>query len=455
MRIWCRVLLMVITLSFVACNRKKEPSGPAGLEGASCLQVDSTSRYSATIEGDSIVVTYYANDMVDTTSLYSTEVIAEELGVESKVNYTEQEAKTLEQVIIPIEVNMPVETPIVAKADKPDTICHRTECEGDSVKRVDSEESVDVVDTMDVVCVVVEIDTLVVSDSIVVDSISIADTISVTDSIVVTDVAVTDTISLIDTIATKVLADSVDLVGEQMIVEDSVDESYVVRRGMIHRDATQSLFVPKGQWMLGGQVGWNQWNNENISYLLLENLSFKCHSFVVSPYLGYSFANNLMVGYRFSYKRGYLNVDEVSLGVGDGLSFSLTDFYSVYHSYKNSLFLRSYLPIGDSKIFGFLGELQLNYSFTEGKSTMGRDDLLRGVYQNTHAIGVGLGGGLSVFLADFVAAEVMLNVGGCDYKWGYQNIKEIDKKDEGRLNRSSADFKIDLFSIKFGLTFYL
>jgi hypothetical protein len=49
----------------------------------------------------------------------------------------------------------------------------------------------------------------------------------------------------------------------------------------------------------------------------------------------------------------------------------------------------------------------------------------------------------------------MLNVGGCDYKWGYQNIKEIDKKDNGSLNSSSADFKIDLFSIKFGLTFYL
>ena len=412
---------MVITLSFVACNRKKEPSGPAGLEGASCLQVDSTSRYSATIEGDSIVVTYYANDMVDTTSLHSTEVAAEELVSESKVDYTEQETKTPERAIILSEVNMPAETPIVAKAEAPDTTNLRAASEIDSIKPVDSVEIVGIIDTLDVVDMV----------------------------------EVIDTIELIDSIVSTALVDTVNIVEEHVPIEDSVDESYVVRRGMIHRDATQSLFVPKGQWMLGGQVGWNQWNNENISYLLLENLSFKCHSFVVSPYLGYSFANNLMVGYRFSYKRGYLNVDEVGLGLGEGLSLSITDFYSVYHSYKNSLFLRSYLPIGESKIFGFLGELQLNYSFTEGKSTMGRDDLLRGVYQNTHAIGVGLGGGLSVFLADFVAAEVMLNVGGCDYKWGYQNIKEIDKKDKGRLNRSSADFKIDLFSIKFGLTFYL
>jgi hypothetical protein len=146
---------------------------------------------------------------------------------------------------------------------------------------------------------------------------------------------------------------------------------------------------------------------------------------------------------------------ELGLGLGDGLSLSLKDFYYLQHNYKNSLFLRSYIPIGESKIFGLFGELQLNHTFSEWKCTMGRDELLQGVYQNTHAVGIGLGGGMVVFLTDFAAAEVMLNVGGCDYKWGYQSIKKIDKIDEGRLSRSSADFRIDLFSIKFGLTFYL
>lgn len=417
MRIWCRVFLMVITLSFVACNRKKEPSNP-GLEGALCLQVDSTSRYSTAIEGDSVVVTYYANDMVDTTSLHGAEVATEKLMPESKVNYTGQETETLGQVSIPGEVLMPTESPVAEKFDKYDRIFHHVASKTDSIKQIE--------------CV----DTLKIIDSI--DSIVLVDTIGIADEFMSHDI----------------FEECIDL----CLQEDSIcyeKESYIVRRGMMHRDATASLFVPKRQWMFGGQVGWNQWNNENISYLLFENLNFKCHSFVVSPYLGYSFANNLMVGYRFSYKRGYLNVDEVGLGLGEGLSLSITDFYSVYHTYKNSLFLRSYLPIGESKIFGLLGELQLNYSFTEGKSSMGREELLQGVYQNTHTVGLGLGGGLAVFLTDFAAAEVMLNVGGCDYKWGNQSIKKIDKKDEGRLCRSNADFRIDLFSIKFGLTFYL
>jgi hypothetical protein len=189
--------------------------------------------------------------------------------------------------------------------------------------------------------------------------------------------------------------------------------------------------------------------------VLLNTLNIQGHSFSAGPYLGYFFAKNMAVGYRFSYKRNYLNMGEVGLGLGDGLSFSLSDFYYLQHSYKNSLFLRSYIPIGESKIFGLFGELQLNYTFSEGKNTMGKDDQLTGVYDNNHSLGLGLGGGLVVFLTDFAAAEVMLNVGGYNFKWGYQSIKDLDAIDKGSLNRSGANFKMDLFSIKFGLTFYL
>jgi hypothetical protein len=63
-----------------------------------------------------------------------------------------------------------------------------------------------------------------------------------------------------------------------------------------------------------------------------------------------------------------------------------------------------------------------------------------------------LGGGMVVFLADHVAAEVMLNVGGYRVKWGAQNTNNIE---EGRITSSGANFKIDLFSIKFGVTYFL
>ena len=232
-------------------------------------------------------------------------------------------------------------------------------------------------------------------------------------------------------------------------------EDYVEQRGMIRRDATKALFIPKGQWMVGGQVGWNQWNNDNLSFLVLENLNFQGRTFSAGPYFGYFFAKNMAVGGRFSYKQNYLNLGEVGMGLGEGLSFAVEDFYYLQQSYKSTVFLRSYIPIGESKIFGLFGELQFNYTFSEGKNTMGEKDKLTGVYDNHHSVGLGLGGGLVVFLTDFAAAEVMLNVGGYDFKWGYQSIKEIDEIRNGSQNSSNANFKMDLFSIKFGLTFYL
>ena len=54
--------------------------------------------------------------------------------------------------------------------------------------------------------------------------------------------------------------------------------------------------------------------------------------------------------------------------------------------------------------------------------------------------------------ADFAAAEVMLNVGGYRFKWGKQNTNNIE---EGKVNSSGANFRINLFSIKFGVTYYL
>ncbi len=233
--------------------------------------------------------------------------------------------------------------------------------------------------------------------------------------------------------------------------DDKVD-AYVAQRGMIRRDATKTLFIPKGQWMLGTQVGWNQWNNENLNYLVLKDINFQGHSFSVGPTLGYFFTKNMAVGARFSYKRNYFDVGGIGLNLGDDLTFSLSNFGYLQHNYKSTAFLRSYIPIADSKIFGLFGEFQLNYTFSEGKNGTGLDDMSTGVYEKINSFGVGLAGGLVVFLTDFAAAEVMLNVGGGEIKWGEQNINNIEK---GILNNSGATFRIDLFSIKFGLTFYL
>lgn len=229
-------------------------------------------------------------------------------------------------------------------------------------------------------------------------------------------------------------------------------KSYAEERGMITRDAMKNVFIPKGQWMVGGQVAWNQWNNDNLNYLVLKDINFEGYTFSAGPYLGYFFTNNLAVGARFDYKRYYLNLGEMDLNLGEDLNISLKDLYYLQHNYESTIFLRSYLPIGKSKIFGLFGELQLSYTFSEGRNTTGKDDTFTAVYEKVHNMEIGLGGGMAVFLTDYLAAEVMLNVGGYRFKWGKQNTNNIE---EGKVNSSGANFRINLFSIKFGVTYYL
>lgn len=235
-------------------------------------------------------------------------------------------------------------------------------------------------------------------------------------------------------------------------VGKSAKKTYAQERGMISRDASKTVFIPKGQWMLGGQVAWNQWNNDNLNYLVLKDINFEGYTFSAGPYFGYFFANNMAVGGRFSYKRYFFNLGEFDLNLGDDFNIGLKDLYYLQHNYESTLFVRSYLPLGNSKIFGLFGEFQLNYIFAEGKNSTGRDETFTGVYECTHNLEIGLGGGMVVFLADHVAAEVMLNVGGYRVKWGSQNTNNIE---EGRITSSGANFKIDLFSIKFGVTYFL
>lgn len=228
--------------------------------------------------------------------------------------------------------------------------------------------------------------------------------------------------------------------------------SYAERRGMISRDAVKTVFIPKGQWMVGGQIAWNQWNNDNLNYLVLKDINFEGYTFSAGPYLGYFFTNNMAVGARFSYKRYYLNLGEFDLNLGEDFNIGMKDLYYLQHNYESTLFLRSYLPLGKSKVFGLFGELQLNYTYSEGKNSTGVDETYSSTYESVNNMEIGLGGGMVVFITDYMAAEVMLNVGGYRFKWGKQNTNNIE---EGKLNSSGANFRINLFSIKFGVTYYL
>lgn len=220
----------------------------------------------------------------------------------------------------------------------------------------------------------------------------------------------------------------------------------------IDRDALKSVFIPKGQWMVGGDISWNEWDRDNLNYVVLKNIEFEGHTFSAGPYFGYFVANNIALGLRFNYNRYFFNLGKFDLDLGEDLNISLNDLYYLEHSYQSTAFMRSYMPIGQSKVFGFFGELRLTHGYTEGKNTTGKGDALSGTYETINSLQLGLCPGLTVFVTDFMASEVSLNMGGYRVKWGKQRTNQVE---DGKVRQSGANFKINLFSINLGVTFYL
>ena len=77
---------------------------------------------------------------------------------------------------------------------------------------------------------------------------------------------------------------------------------------------------------------------------------------------------------------------------------------------------------------------------------------MSGTYQNIYEFQLGLAPGLAAFVTNEMAIEVSVGVLGFDYK----KIEQItDQTYKGSYTKSSANFKIDIFSINIGVAFYV
>lgn len=227
--------------------------------------------------------------------------------------------------------------------------------------------------------------------------------------------------------------------------------SVCAQRGF-DRAIKSSLFVPKGTWMGGCSFSYSEQTNDNYKFLVLKDIKAEGYSFKVSPFAGYFFADNMAAGVRLNYSRTYIDIGNLNLGLGDDLSFDIKDYKYLEHSVYASGFLRTYMGLGNSKVFGFFNELRLIYGYGQGKTTSGVEKDLTGTYQYIHNLQLGSAPGLSAFVTNNVAVEVSIGLVGLDLNWINQKTNQVET---GYRRKSSANFKIDIFSLNIGMSFYL
>lgn len=220
----------------------------------------------------------------------------------------------------------------------------------------------------------------------------------------------------------------------------------------VDRDIQKSVFIPKGTWMFGGDVSYSEHDEDNLNFLVLKDIEGHGYDFTVSPYVSYFFRDNMSAGFRFAYTRSDLDMENFDLNLGEDFNISINNLVYLQSKYEFSGFVRTYMPIGKGKIFGLFNECRLTYGYAEGKNSTGAGVDYDGTFVNEHNLQIGFAPGLTAFVTDFAAAEVSVGVMGFDFVWEDQKTNQVET---GKRRTSSGKFKIDLFSINLGMTFYL
>ncbi len=231
---------------------------------------------------------------------------------------------------------------------------------------------------------------------------------------------------------------------------DSINAANKIRP--FEREMESTVFVPKGQWITGLSFSYRQSNENAYTFFVLQDINSDTYSFKVTPMLGYAFRDDMAAGLKFSYTRTLTKLTNLDLVLDSENSTNFDHVYSLGHNYYATAFFRNYFSLGASRRFGFFNEIQLELGGGQSKLTKGVGEDLSGSYETNFSLNVGIVPGLMVFLSNWSAMEVNVGVLG----FSYRDTKTVnDRIYHSRRHSKSANFRINLFSITFGTTFYL
>ncbi len=212
------------------------------------------------------------------------------------------------------------------------------------------------------------------------------------------------------------------------------------------------VFIPKGTILTGGTISYTSFDASDFKFAVLNNLNGKNELFNFRAFAAYTFADNVAAGVAFSFSQSVLKVDNADISLGSDLNFNIADTYSIQQLYSVEGFLRTYLNIGSKRI-GLYNDVRLYYGGGQGKFTNGvaGTEGYSGTFENITKVGLVLSPGISVFATEFLAVEAGIGILGVEYSHTQQITNQVY---EGSFESFDASFKLNLLSVRLGLTFY-
>ena len=221
-----------------------------------------------------------------------------------------------------------------------------------------------------------------------------------------------------------------------------------------------ALFVPKGTVSFGLTASYNSYDlgsaaddaGYKMLFSLLDGVSGNMTSCGIAPAVSYFIADNTSVGLRFDYSKSVLGLGSASIALGDLMSLDINDVNYLKQSYSGSLTLRHYMSIADSRRFAIFVEGRGTLGYAQSMNYQREGDDKYGTYQDIYKASLRLVPGVVCFMMDNAAFEVSVGVLGFDT----QKVKQVTNQVQySEMKSSGANFKINLLSVNFGMSFYI
>ncbi len=215
--------------------------------------------------------------------------------------------------------------------------------------------------------------------------------------------------------------------------------------------SSQPCFIKKGTWMIGGGASYMLHNNDNSRLLVVNGIKSNGYTISVSPAFCYMVKDNVGIGMRAGYKRNMFQLDSAGMKFDD-IDFSVSNYHKISHAFEIQGIGRFYIPVGQLKRLGLFNELQLSYSYGQGKVLDGHDNKVNASYETSNALGINVCPGFMAFVTDKLAIDVSVNMMGLHFDWTDQSHNKVA---DGDRSFTFINFKVNLLAVGFSLYYYL
>lgn len=238
---------------------------------------------------------------------------------------------------------------------------------------------------------------------------------------------------------------------KSLAVEISPDSTLITQNSNVSiRNMINYKFIDKKSVIGGISFNYFKFDSDNSKMLfgMLNNINYEAGVFGVSPYVGYSFKDNQIIGMRVKYSRYSVDLDKINFNLGES-AVSIGDIKFKQNMYSVGIFYRSYIGLDKEHRFGFFSEINSSAHSGDSYFIMGEKGKADTYKTRITSFEVGMSPGVAVFIHPNISFELSFNVVGFDYIKYDQSLNDNPK---GKLEKSGANFRINPFNMNIGLT---